>query len=175
MAMAVPPKTAALTLTTAGAEATRELGQRCGRLLSTPMVIFLQGDLGSGKTMFVQGLGRGLGVPPEYYITSPSYTIINEYPGRRTLVHIDLYRMHADFDPEELGLSEHLYGESVVAVEWADRLPPQAAADRLEIRFEIGTGDLRTLQLSAYGQAAASLLKALDRFPGSSLSDPVHF
>jgi tRNA threonylcarbamoyladenosine biosynthesis protein TsaE len=139
------------------------------------MVIFLQGDLGSGKTMFVQGLGRGLGVPPEYYITSPSYTIINEYPGRRTLVHIDLYRMHADFDPEELGLSEHLYGESVVAVEWADRLPPQAAADRLEIRFEIGTGDLRTLQLSAYGQAAASLLKALDRFPGSSLSDPVHF
>jgi tRNA threonylcarbamoyladenosine biosynthesis protein TsaE len=165
--------TAALTLSTACAEETRELGERCGRRLSTPMVIFLQGDLGSGKTMFVQGLGRGLGAPPECYITSPSYTIINEYPGRLALYHIDLYRLPADLDPETLGLSELLHGGGVAAVEWAERLLPDAAADRLEIRFEIGAGDLRTLQLLAYGQAARSLLKALDRSAGPCASNPV--
>ncbi len=174
MERAVSPKSAALLLTTACVEETQELGRRCGRLMATPMVIFLIGDLGSGKTMFVQGLGCGLGVPAGYYITSPSYTIVNEYPGRLALVHIDLYRLDANLDPEDLGLSELLHGEGVAAVEWADRLPLDAAADRLEIRFEIGEGDLRTLQLLAYGQAAASLLKALDRFTGAAPVDPVH-
>jgi len=168
------PTGAALTLTTASAAETRELGQRCGRLLSAPMVFYLIGDLGSGKTMFVQGLGRGLGVPPEHSITSPSYTLVNEYPARFALYHVDLYRLEADLDPEDLGLSELLHGEGVAAVEWAERLPPGFAAERLEIRFEIGADDRRTLQLLGYGQAAASLLKALDRFTGSSPANPVH-
>ncbi len=174
MVAAVSPIKAALTVTTASAEETRALGQRCGRLLSTPMVIFLIGDLGSGKTIFAQGLGRGLDVPVEHSITSPSYTLVNEYPGRLALVHIDLYRLNADLDPEDLGLSELLHGQGVAAVEWADRLPPGSVADWLEIRFEIGADDLRTLRLMAYGQAAGSLLKALDRFTGSSPADPVH-
>jgi tRNA threonylcarbamoyladenosine biosynthesis protein TsaE len=166
MAEAVSPTAASLTVVTAGAEETREFGRRCGRLLSTPLVIFLLGELGSGKTMFVQGLAHGLGVPPEYYVTSPSYTLINEYPARRTLVHIDLYRLNAGLDPEDLGLNELLHGDGVAAVEWAERLPSEAVADRMEIRFEIGEGDRRTLQLLAYGQAATSLLKAMDRSTG---------
>jgi tRNA threonylcarbamoyladenosine biosynthesis protein TsaE len=174
MVAAFPAEEIAVTLTTASAEETRKLGQRCGQLLASPLVIFLLGDLGSGKTIFVQGLGRGLGVPAEYYITSPSYTIVNEYPGRLALAHIDLYRLNANLDPEDLGLSDLMHGEGVAAVEWADRLPPDSAADRLEIRFEIGAGNLRTLHLLAYGQVAAGLLKALDRFTGSSPADPVH-
>ncbi|MCU0590080.1 MAG: tRNA (adenosine(37)-N6)-threonylcarbamoyltransferase complex ATPase subunit type 1 TsaE [Desulfobacterales bacterium] len=173
MTTSVYPKDAVRTVTTAGAEETRELGGWLGRLLSTPLVIFLLGELGSGKTMFVQGLARGLDVPPHYYITSPSYTLIHEYPGRLTLHHIDLYRLDVDLDPEDLGLNELLHGNGVAAVEWADRLPSDAVADRMEIRFEIGAGDHRTLQLLAYGQAATSLLKALDRFTGSSPAEPV--
>lgn len=161
-------KAAALRLTTVGAEETQALGQHCGRLIAAPMVIFLIGELGSGKTMFVQGLGRGLGVPSGYYITSPSYTIVNEYPGRLALYHLDLYRLNADLDLDDLGLSEYLHGQGVAAVEWADRLAPDAAAERLEIRFEIGEGDRRMLHLVAYGQAAVSLLKALDCSNGSA-------
>jgi tRNA threonylcarbamoyladenosine biosynthesis protein TsaE len=171
MAEALFP-TARLTIATVGAEETRELGRRCGRLLAAPLAIFLLGDLGSGKTIFVQGLARGLDVPPEHYVTSPSYTLINEYPARQPLAHIDLYRLNAGFDPDDLGLDELLHGGGVAAVEWADRLPPEAAAERLEIRFEIGEDDHRTLHFLAYGQAATSLLKALDRLTGSPLADP---
>ena len=174
MTVSACPKEAVRTVTTAGAEETRQLGRWLGRLLSAPLVIFLLGDLGSGKTMFVQGLARGLDVPPDYYITSPSYTLINEYPGRLTLHHIDLYRLDVDLDAEDLGLIEILHGNGVAAVEWADRLPSDAVADRMDIRFEIGAGDRRTLRWQAYGQAATSLLKALDRFTGSSPADPIH-
>jgi tRNA threonylcarbamoyladenosine biosynthesis protein TsaE len=164
MPAAACPEDTALTITTAGAEETRELGRRCGQRISAPLAIFLLGELGSGKTMFAQGLAAGLDVPAEYYVTSPSYTLVNEYPGRLPLYHIDLYRLETGLDAEELGLGELLHGAGVAVVEWADRLPPDACADRLEIRFEIGEDDRRTLRLLAYGQAAASLLKALACF-----------
>jgi tRNA threonylcarbamoyladenosine biosynthesis protein TsaE len=154
----------AVSVTTASAEETRLLGKRCGQCLRRPLVILLVGDLGSGKTVLVQGLAHGLDVPDPYYITSPSFTIINQYPGRLPLYHIDLYRLNADLDPDELGLTEILHGAGVTAVEWADKLPPRAAADCLEIGFEIGANDLRTLHLRAYGQEASSLLKALDHY-----------
>lgn len=159
MAPGVSPKGAAVTVRTACAEETRLLGQRCGQCLSRPAVILLVGDLGSGKTVFVQGLARGLDVPAEYYITSPSFTIVNHYPGRLPLYHIDLYRLNADLDPEDLGLTEILHGDGVAAV---------------EMRFEIGANDLCTLHIRAYGQEASSLLKALDRFTGLSPTHPVH-
>ena len=143
------------------AEQTRRLGERCGRLIAGPLVLALVGDLGSGKTVFVQGLARGLDVPDTFYVTSPSYTLINEYPGRLPLVHIDLYRLDGDADREELGMSEILGAEAATAVEWADKLPPGAAAERHEIRFESAGGDCRTIRLEAYGQAARSLLEAL--------------
>ena len=174
MAPGVSPKGATVTVRTAAAEETRLLGQRCGQCLSRPAVILLVGDLGSGKTVFVQGLARGLDVPAEYYITSPSYTIVNHYPGRLPLYHIDLYRLNADLDPEDLGLTEILHGDGVAAVEWADKLPPGTAADRLEIRFEIDANDRRTLHIRAYGQEESSLLMALDRCTGLSPIHPVH-
>jgi tRNA threonylcarbamoyladenosine biosynthesis protein TsaE len=169
---ASPPDDAA-TVTTGSAGETRRWGERCGRLLSSPLVLFLIGDLGSGKTLFVQGLARGLDVPAGSYVTSPSFTIVNEYPGRLPLCHIDLYRLEANLDPEDLGLGEILHGEGVAAVEWADRLPAGAVAERLEIRFEIAADERRILQFKAYGQAPASLLKALDRWTGPTPADPV--
>jgi tRNA threonylcarbamoyladenosine biosynthesis protein TsaE len=130
------------------------------------MVFSLIGELGSGKTMFVQGLARGLGVPEGFYVTSPSFTLVNEYPGRLPLAHIDLFRLEAGADLDDLGLVDALKSDGVVAVEWADKLPDGALSEALEIRFEIGDGDRRTLRFSAYGQEASSLLKSPDLSSG---------
>ena len=150
-----------ITLATASAAETRQLWKRCGSLLRTPLVICLIGGLGSGKTVFVQGLARGLDVPADYAVTSPSFTLINEYPGRLRLFHIDLYRLGTEADLDDLGLTEILHGEGVAAVEWADKLTDGAAAERLEIRFEFEDDDRRRLRMVAYGQASLILLKAL--------------
>jgi len=158
---------ARLTFDSRSEEETRRAGECCGRHVSTPMVFSLIGDFGCGKTMFVQGLARGLGVPDDYYVTSPSFTLINEYPGRLPLFHIDLYRLEAVPDLDDLGLVDVLKSDGVAAVEWADKLPPEALSDSLEIRFEIGDGDRRTLRFSAYGQDASSLLKSLNLSPGN--------
>jgi len=158
---------ARLTFDSRSEEETRRAGECCGRHVNTPMVFSLIGDFGSGKTMFVQGLARGLGVPDDYYVTSPSFTLINEYPGRLPLFHIDLYRLEAAPDLDDLGLVDVLKSDGVAAVEWADKLPPEALSDALEIRFEIGDGDRRTLRFSAYGQDASSLLKSLNLSPGN--------
>lgn len=154
---------ASRTLTTAAAAHTRAIGERCGRLLQASLVLALIGDLGSGKTVFVQGLARGLDLPPEWSVTSPTFTLVNEYPARLRLYHIDLYRLEpTQLDLEALGLAEILEGGGVVAVEWAEKLPPAAAAERLEIRFDYGEDETtRTLRMDAYGQPALSLLKGL--------------
>ena len=88
--------------------------------------------------------------------------LVNEYPARLPLFHLDLYRLDSGADLDDLGLADMLAGEAVTAIEWAERLTPGAAADRLEIRFEITAADTRRLCLHAYGQAAATLLKAMD-------------
>jgi tRNA threonylcarbamoyladenosine biosynthesis protein TsaE len=150
-----------ITLATASAAETRRLGERCGRWLRTPLVICLIGDLGSGKTVFVQGLARGLDVSTDYAVTSPSFTLINEYPGRFKLFHVDLYRLGTEAHLDELGLTEILHGDGIAAVEWADKLADGAVAERLEIRFEFGDDDRRRLRVVAYGQASLILLKAL--------------
>jgi tRNA threonylcarbamoyladenosine biosynthesis protein TsaE len=87
-------------MTTRSPEDAHYLGKTIGRQINAGTVIALTGDLGSGKTTMVQGLARGLEVPEDYYITSPTYTLINEYPGRHSLYHVDLYRL------------EHLYNGS---------------------------------------------------------------
>ena len=90
--------------TTHSPEETFDLGRKIGSLIDDPIVLALSGDLGSGKTVFVQGLARGLEVQPEYYITSPTFTLVNEYPGRLRLFHIDLYRLDHFGDLEDIGL-----------------------------------------------------------------------
>ena len=156
-----------LTRVTRSEDHTRRLGEALGRQVCAPVVFALIGALGSGKTMFVQGLARGLGVPDGYYVTSPSFTLINEYAGRWRLCHIDLYRLDADLDPDDLGLTDILKSDCVAAIEWADKLPARSLSDRLEIRFAIGAGDRRTLRFIAYGQDPSSLLHAFNSFGGS--------
>lgn len=137
------------TLTTSGLRETHALGQHIGASLRSGTVIALTGDLGSGKTAFVQGLARGLDVPEDYYITSPTYTLINEYPGRYPLFHIDLYRLDDPDSFEDIGLYDILHGEGVAAIEWAERLPKDALPEHIAIHLEILDDDSRKIRVTA--------------------------
>ena len=113
-----------ITLSLANAEATRSLGITLGQSLSAGSVILLEGDLGSGKTTLVQGIGEGLGITEP--IVSPTFTLINEYTeGRLPLYHLDLYRLQPE-EVEALNLETYWEGFEVpggiVAIEWAERL-----------------------------------------------------
>ena len=115
--------------------ATRGCGANLAKQLQAGSVLGLVGELGAGKTSFVQGVARGLGYADWRHVVSPTYTIVNEYVGGRlALVHIDLYRldnMHAAID---LGLPEYMaHRNAVVAVEWANHLPSLLPPDTIWI------------------------------------------
>jgi tRNA threonylcarbamoyladenosine biosynthesis protein TsaE len=138
------------TLTSTPGE-TESLAERLGRLLQPGDVIALVGELGSGKTLFSQGLGRGLEVPETFYITSPTFAIINEYPGRIAFYHLDLYRIDSAADFSELGLEEILYGQGAVAIEWAERLGENLPGERLEVHLAFSDENSRSLTFRAFG------------------------
>ncbi|MDL1968002.1 MAG: tRNA (adenosine(37)-N6)-threonylcarbamoyltransferase complex ATPase subunit type 1 TsaE [Deltaproteobacteria bacterium] len=143
---------------------TRALGEKTGKHLDPGTVLALTGDLGSGKTTFVQGLAKGLDVPEDYYITSPTYTLINEYPGRYHLFHVDLYRIknYADFD--DIGLYEILRSDGVVAIEWADKLPKNLLLEYLAIHIEMLNNESRKISISAYGLRKENPIKQIKKF-----------
>ena len=141
---------------------TQKLGKTIGQRIQFPLVIGLSGDLGSGKTAFVQGLAEGLEVPDEYYITSPTFTLVNEYPGRFPLIHIDLYRLDGIHDFEDIGLDELMYDQAVIAIEWAEKMSHQLPDDHLAMTFEITNDNGRKISLNAVGHSIVNLTKPLD-------------
>jgi len=102
-------------------EETMAIGRSLGGKLKAGDLIALTGELGSGKTCFVKGVAEGLCVPPESYVRSSSFVIMNTYEGRLPLHHLDLYRLHSVEEIEEAGLEEYLYGDGVAIVEWAEK------------------------------------------------------
>ncbi len=106
---------------TRSAEETFELGQQIGEQLESRAIFLLSGDLGAGKTVFAKGMAAGLGIDP-VEVTSPTFTLINEYEGRLPFYHIDLYRLETGAC-QELGLEEMFEEKkSVILIEWAERL-----------------------------------------------------
>ncbi|MCJ7615146.1 MAG: tRNA (adenosine(37)-N6)-threonylcarbamoyltransferase complex ATPase subunit type 1 TsaE [Desulfobacterales bacterium] len=140
---------------------TRALGEKTGKNLDLGTVLALTGDLGSGKTIFVQGLAKGLDIPDDYYITSPTYTLINEYPGRYHLFHVDLYRIGNYADLDDIGLYEILSSDGVVAIEWADKLPKNLLAEYLAVHIDILNDKSRKISIAAYGLRGENLIKKL--------------
>jgi tRNA threonylcarbamoyladenosine biosynthesis protein TsaE len=150
------------TIITENQAQTQTLGRLIGRVLRSGLLIKLIGDLGSGKTCFVQGLAMGLEVPDEFDITSPTYTLIHEYPGRIPFLHIDLYRIHDEMDAEAIGLWDMLDPASVVAVEWADRLPDALwPSDALTVRIDVQDNDNREISLFGSGLKTPNLIKEI--------------
>ena len=134
------------------------LGEHLGQWLEAGDIVLLFGDLGSGKTTLTQGLCRGLGLPQNEYVRSPSFTLINEYQGTIPIYHIDLYRLDTIQEIETLGLEEILLsGKGVSIVEWAEKLSPSTNPDvsycfgiekRVEIRIEIKSENDRLLKIA---------------------------
>jgi len=149
-------------ISTHSVEATKTLGKSIGMWITSGTVLALSGDLGSGKTSFVQGLARGLEVPDNYYITSPSYTLINEYPGRFPLFHVDLYRILDIMELEDIGFYEILDGNVVVAIEWADRIGKGLLPGPINIHFEITGDETRKITISANEFNDLNLLKKIE-------------
>jgi tRNA threonylcarbamoyladenosine biosynthesis protein TsaE len=102
-------------------EDTSAVGEQLAQSLRSGDVVLLYGELGAGKTAFVRGMARGLGAAADV-VTSPTFTLIQEYAGRVTLYHVDLYRLEPQEIPD-LGLEDLVLGDGVVAIEWADRWP----------------------------------------------------
>ncbi|MDD4179384.1 MAG: tRNA (adenosine(37)-N6)-threonylcarbamoyltransferase complex ATPase subunit type 1 TsaE [Candidatus Margulisbacteria bacterium] len=109
-----------MDFTTHNSEETVSLGKKIGAVLRSNDVIALTGQLGAGKTTLIQGIAEGLGVKD--YVTSPTFIIINEYLGRLPFYHVDLYRLEAINDIEELGIEEYFNKGGVCVIEWAERL-----------------------------------------------------
>jgi tRNA threonylcarbamoyladenosine biosynthesis protein TsaE len=151
---------APLIVNAATAADTQALAERLGRLLAAGDVLALLGPLGAGKTTFIQGLARGLEVPADRHVASPTFALVNEHPGRVPLVHADLYRIENERELPELGLTD-AFDRAAVAIEWLDRFPDAAPADRLEIAIAFASGDARTLTLTPRGARAAALVDAL--------------
>ena len=101
---------------------TYAFGKNLGETLFSGDVVALSGELGTGKTCLAQGIARGLGIPEEYRITSPTFTIINEYPGRLILYHLDVYRLSGVRDLGEIGYDDCFNDKGVVVVEWAEKI-----------------------------------------------------
>jgi tRNA threonylcarbamoyladenosine biosynthesis protein TsaE len=142
------------------AAAMQAIGERLGRALAAGDVIALHGPLGAGKTTFVQGLARGLGVPAERHVASPTFALVNEHPGRVPLVHADLYRIADPRELDELGLSD-AFDRAAVAIEWLDRFAQAAPPERLEIEIAIAADGARTLTFRPLGPRAETLAAAL--------------
>jgi tRNA threonylcarbamoyladenosine biosynthesis protein TsaE len=129
-------------LFTENEDETAAAGERLAARLGPGDVILLFGDLGSGKTAFVRGLARGLGAA-ETDVSSPTFTLVQEYAGRVTLYHVDLYRLEPK-EVEDLGLEELISGDGVVAIEWAERWHGRPD-DVIEVRLEHAGEDRRRI------------------------------
>lgn len=122
------------------------------------MVICLDGELGSGKTVFVKGFAKALGLKET--ITSPTFSLVKEYPdGEMPLYHMDVYRL--DDSNEEFGLDDYLNQEAVCIIEWPEMIESQLPEERLDIKFKVIDDNTRVLVFTPYGQRYEDLCEAV--------------
>ncbi|OEU77903.1 MAG: tRNA (N6-adenosine(37)-N6)-threonylcarbamoyltransferase complex ATPase TsaE [Desulfobacterales bacterium S5133MH4] len=140
-------------------EETLRFGAFLGKYVTNRSVIALSGELGSGKTCLTQGIARGLQVPEDIYVTSPSYTLLNEYPGRLRLFHVDLYRIGNTVELDEIGLDEILGSNNVTVIEWAEKIIQVLPKQGLFISISIVDHRTRDLHMTGYGQNAVDLIE----------------
>ncbi len=128
-----------------------ELANALAPVLEPGDVLFLQGELGAGKTTLTQYLAHALGVGSDQYVSSPSFALLHEYSGRLPVYHMDLYRLGDEEDVEAAGLLDFLESQGVALVEWPDRLDSQAPEERLVVHIDILPDSARLLTLEPRG------------------------
>jgi tRNA threonylcarbamoyladenosine biosynthesis protein TsaE len=148
-----------LTLISNDPAETFRMGRIIGEMLGEGAIVALVGELGAGKTSLTQGIARGVGVGEEYQITSPTFTLVNEYPGRLKLVHLDVYRLSGSADLPDLGYEEYIFGKGITVIEWAEKiqdvLPDESLfitltyLDQTRRRVEISGGRAQVMQITS--------------------------
>lgn len=145
-----------LSITTSTPEETRVLGRRLSAILASGDVVCLYGDLGTGKTCLVQGICQGQGCQDP--AVSPSFTLVNEYPGRLSVYHLDCYRLKGVEELEQIGFEDYLGREGVVLIEWADRISERLPDERLDIEIERVSEVERKITLHMVGKRWESVV-----------------
>jgi tRNA threonylcarbamoyladenosine biosynthesis protein TsaE len=145
------------TLISSSADETRRLGEALGRLLEAGDTVLLSGELGAGKTVFVQGMASGLGY--EGTVSSKSFVLLGQYEGRIMLYHADLYRLDQPEQVDDLALEE-LILDGAVAIEWPERAGGLVPAEHILIEFEIESAESRRLRLLGNGERSRELVGA---------------
>jgi tRNA threonylcarbamoyladenosine biosynthesis protein TsaE len=134
------------SITTHSVEETLAVGRQLAATLRKGDVLAIAGDLGAGKTHLVKGIAAGLGIAQE--ATSPTFTLIHEYPGGKLpLYHIDLYRLDSPEEALKIGLDEYLDSNGVTVIEWADKFAELIPAKAQWIRLRALEGDLREIEI----------------------------
>ena len=150
------------TVNSKSSQQTFNLGTNLGKELDQGICIALKGELGAGKTTFVQGLAKGLKVSEKYYITSPTFNIINIYPAESfTLCHIDLYRVASVEEIEYTGFDDLIGKNHILIIEWPELLEQIDFKFDIKINFEFDDFYNRILSLSGSGQQGANLIKKM--------------
>ncbi|HEY3397913.1 MAG TPA: tRNA (adenosine(37)-N6)-threonylcarbamoyltransferase complex ATPase subunit type 1 TsaE [Armatimonadota bacterium] len=157
MTQSPPPREIKLTCYTDSPEQTRELARRLAAYLRPGDFLALCGELGGGKTCFVQGLAEGLGALGR--VSSPTFVLLHYHPGPLPLCHLDAYRVASAEEFRDLGVDDYAR-TGVVALEWADRLPELWPAELLIVNFSY-TADGRCLELSGRGERWSPVLEEL--------------
>lgn len=134
-------------------------GRVLGETLRAGCVLGLIGELGSGKTCFVKGIAAGVNNFSEDEVTSPTFTILQEYEGRIPLYHVDAYRLAGPADLDDIGFEDCVAGEGIAVIEWADRIREALPADCLLVRIECLREDERCFILSSTGEQHSGVLK----------------
>ena len=139
---------------------TFQLGQKLGKNIDSPLVCFLHGTLGAGKTRLVQAVADGLDIDSTN-VNSPTFTIMVPHSGRLQLVHVDAYRINHVEELDELGLDDFIADGCVMMIEWAERISSVFQKPDLTIQIEHVDEERRSIRLQAFSEPAKTLLQSL--------------
>jgi len=141
-----------VVIETSSAEATKAFGEKIGRSLKPGDIVALTGELGAGKTTLIQGIAKGLNI--NEHVTSPTFTLINEYKGTYPFFHLDLYRLDNPAQIEDLGINEYFDNkDGIMVIEWAEKLGKLMPNNAMQIKMESTGESERKIWLSSGFQA----------------------
>jgi tRNA threonylcarbamoyladenosine biosynthesis protein TsaE len=151
-----------LQLLSRSADQTFAIGRALGEALKGGDCVALVGELGAGKTCLTQGIASGLGVPEAYAVTSPTFTLINEYPGiRARLIHMDVYRLTGSAELADMGFDEYLCGGEVMVIEWAEKIQDVLPGEAIAIRCTYVSENERRIEIACTEERIDLLKKSL--------------
>lgn len=148
-----------LTVKTVSAAETEELGRILGKFLPSGTVVALIGDLGTGKTCFTRGIAAGAGVASTVPVVSPSFTILNEYPGRVPIYHFDFYRLDTPGDDFDWEWREYLHGQGISVIEWAEKVANFLPEEYITVHFLFCGEEARTICMEGRGEGSLRIIR----------------